>query len=141
MMWSNCEHADRHWLSFSWSNERRSVILFNWTIFSSKNIVLNFSRCFCGIEFIILVVRVINGGGCLASNLFGGIYAKDKLSAYIFHTRSSSCRGVNLCSLCHPISAISLLKSPHSIYMWVGFASICVLMVCCMIGISLKSSL
>ena len=45
MMWSNCEHANCHWLSFSWSNERRLVILFNWTAFSSKNTVLNFSRC------------------------------------------------------------------------------------------------
>ena len=45
MMWSNCEHVDCHWLSFSWSNEKMLVILFNRTVFSSKNTVLNFSRC------------------------------------------------------------------------------------------------
>ena len=70
-----------------------------------------------------------------------GIYVRDRLSAYIFHTRSSSYGGMNLCSFCRPISAISLLKSPHSIYVWFGCASICILMVCCVIGISLKSSL
>ena len=70
-----------------------------------------------------------------------GIYVRDRLSAYIFYNRSSSCGGVNLCSFYRPISAISLLKSPHSIYVWFGCASICILMVCCMIGISLKSSL
>ena len=67
-----------------------------------------------------------------------GIYVKNKLSAYIFHTRSSSCRGVNLCSFCCPISAIFLLKALHSIYVWFGCAFICILMVCCMIGISLN---
>ena len=68
-----------------------------------------------------------------------GIYVGGKLSIYVFHSRSSSCRGVNLCSFCHPISAISLLKSPHSIYVWFGCASICILMVCCMVGINLIS--
>ena len=48
--------------------------------------------------------------------------------------------GVNLCSFWHPISAMSLLKSPHSIYVWFGCASICILMVCCMVGINLISS-
>ena len=70
-----------------------------------------------------------------------GIYVWDKLSVYVFHTRSSSCGGVNLCSFCHPISAISLLKSPHNIYVWFGCASICILMVCCIVGINLKSSM
>ena len=50
------------------------VILFNWIAFSSKNIVLNFSKFSSGIGFIILVVRVVGGGGCLASSLFGGMY-------------------------------------------------------------------
>ena len=45
-----------------------------------------------------------------------GIYVRDKLSTYIFHARSSSCGGVSLCSFYRSISAISLLKSPHSIY-------------------------
>ena len=38
------------------------------------------------------------------------------------------------------ISAMSLLKSPHNMCMWFGCESICILMVCCMIGISLISS-
>ena len=49
--------------------------------------------------------------------------------------------GVNLCSFCLPISAMSLLKSPHIIYVWFGCALICVLMVCCMTGISFISSI
>ena len=44
-----------------------------------------------------------------------GIYARDKLSVYVFYIMSSSCRGANLCSFYLPMSAISLLKSPHSI--------------------------
>ena len=73
MMWFNCEQADCHWFSVSWSNERRSVTLFNWSAFSSKNIILNFSKFSWGIGFIILVVQVVGSGGCLASNLFGGM--------------------------------------------------------------------
>ena len=34
---------------------------------------MNFSKFSWGMGFIILVVRVVGGGGCLASNLFGGI--------------------------------------------------------------------
>ena len=49
--------------------------------------------------------------------------------------------GVNLYSFWRPISAMSLLKSPHSIYVWFGCASICILMVCCMVGINLISSI
>ena len=70
-----------------------------------------------------------------------GIYARDRLSVYVFHFRSSSCGGVNLCSFCLPISAISLLKSPHRIYVWFGCVSISLLMVCCMVGINLISSI
>ena len=45
-----------------------------------------------------------------------GIYVRDRLLIYIFHLKSSSYGRVNLCSFYLPISAISLLKSPHSIY-------------------------
>ena len=69
-----------------------------------------------------------------------GMYVRGRLSTYIFHSMSSSCGGVNLCSFCRPISAMSLLKSPHNMYVWFGCASICSLMVCCMDGISLMSS-
>ena len=34
---------------------------------------MNFSKFSWGMGFIILVVLVVGGGGCLASNLFGGI--------------------------------------------------------------------
>ena len=70
-----------------------------------------------------------------------GIYARDKLSVYVFHLRSFSCGGVNLCSYYLPISAIFLLKSPHSIYVWFGCVSISLLMVCCIVGINLISSI
>ena len=66
-----------------------------------------------------------------------GTYVRDKLSIYLLHNGSSSCEGMNLCSFWRPISAMSLLKSPHSICMWFGCASICILMVCCMVGINL----
>ena len=56
IVWSNCEHADCHWFSVSWSNERRLVILLNWIAFSSKKMVLNFSTFSWGIGFIILVI-------------------------------------------------------------------------------------
>ena len=72
-MWSNCEHVDCHWFLVNWSSERRSVILFNWIAFSSKKMVLNFSRFSWEIGFNILVVLVVGGGICLASNLFGGM--------------------------------------------------------------------
>ena len=70
-----------------------------------------------------------------------GIYVRDRLSVYVFHSISSSCEGMSLCSFCRPISAISLLKSPHNIYVWFGCAFICILIVCCIIGINLKSSM
>ena len=70
-----------------------------------------------------------------------GIYVRDKLSIYLLHNMSSSYGGVNLCPFWRPISAMSLLKPLHSIYVWFGCASICILMVCCMVGINLKSSI
>ena len=49
-------------------------MLFNWIAFSSKNLVLNFSKFSCWIGFIIIVVRVIGGGGCWAISLFCGMH-------------------------------------------------------------------
>ena len=69
-----------------------------------------------------------------------GMYARDRLSVYAFYLRSSSCGGVILCSYCLPISVISLLKSPHSMCVWLGCVSISPLMVCCIAGINLISS-
>ena len=69
------------------------------------------------------------------------IYVRDKLSIYLLHNRFSSCGGVNLCSFSCPTSAMSLLKSLHNIYVWFGCASVCILMVCCMVGINLISSI
>ena len=48
------------------------------------------------------------------------IYVRDKLSPYLFHNRFFSCKRVNLCSFYRPISAMSLLKSPHNIHVWFG---------------------
>ena len=53
-----------------------------------------------------------------------GIYVRDRLLVYVFYSMSCSSGGVNLCSFCHPISTMSLLKSPHNIYMWFGCAAI-----------------
>ena len=75
----------------------------------------------------------------LSKVIFVGIYVRDKLSIYLLHNRSSSCGEVNLCSFWRPISAMSLLKSLLSIYVWFRCASICILMVCCMVGINLIS--
>ena len=60
---------------------------------------------------------------------------------YVLHVWSSSCGGIYLNSFWCSISAISLLKSPHNICVWLGCESICILIVCCMIGISLISSM
>ena len=56
-----------------------------------------------------------------------GIYARYKLSVYVFHIRSSSCGGMNLCSFYLP--------------MWFGCVSVSLLMVCCMVGSNLISSI
>ena len=45
-------------------------------------------------------------------------------SVYAFHIRSSSLGGVFPCSFCRPMRAISLLKSPHSMYVLFGYAVI-----------------
>ena len=68
------------------------------------------------------------------------MYVNNRFSIYIHHVRSASYGGIYLNSFWHPISAISLLKSPHNIYAWFEYESICILMVCCMIEISLISS-
>ena len=60
---------------------------------------------------------------------------------YIFFIVGLFLVGGMYLSFWHPISAMSLLKSPHSIYVRFECASICVLMVCCMVGINLISSM
>ena len=69
------------------------------------------------------------------------MYVNNRLSLYVLYVRSSSCKGIYLSLFWCPISAISLLMSPHNICVWFGFESICILIVCCMIGISLISSM
>ena len=69
------------------------------------------------------------------------MYVKNRLSVYVLHVRSSSCGGIYFNSFWHPISAISLLKSLHNMYVLFGCEFICILLVCCMIGISLISSM
>ena len=54
---------------------------------------------------------------------------------------SYSCGGILPFLFYLPMSAISLLKLPPNIYVWFGCAVISSSIVCCMMGISLKSSL
>ena len=69
------------------------------------------------------------------------MYINNRLSVYTLQFGSSSCGRVYLSLFCRSISAISLLKSSHSICVWFGCESIFILMVYCMIGISLISSM
>jgi hypothetical protein len=57
--------------------------------------------------------------------LFVGMYVKLRLSVNVRHSISSVCRGVMLELFCRPMRAISLLKSPYSIWEWFGCAMIC----------------
>ena len=68
------------------------------------------------------------------------VYSKLRLSVNTSHCVSSAWGRVLLFSFCLPMSAMSLLKSPYSIYVWFGYVLICVCMSCCMIGMSLISS-
>lgn len=53
---------------------------------------------------------------------------------------SSGCGGVVLCSFCRPIRAMSLLKSPHSMCMWLGCIAVCYKChICCIIGMHFMS--
>ena len=49
-----------------------------------------------------------------------GMYSRLRDVVKYFHCRSSSWGGVLVLLVCLPRSAISLLKSPHSMYMWFG---------------------
>ena len=69
------------------------------------------------------------------------MYVNNRLFVYVLHNWFFFLWGIYLNSFWHPISAISLLKSLHNICMWLGCESICILIVCCMIGISLISSM
>ena len=50
--------------------------------------------------------------------MFVGIYSRLRVVVKFFHWMSSSCGGVLLLLFCLPISAISLLKSPHKMCVW-----------------------
>ena len=60
---------------------------------------------------------------------------------YLFQSRSSFPGGVYLCSFWRPMSAMSVWTSPHSIHVWFKCAFIRVLLVCCLFGINLMSSI
>ena len=49
-----------------------------------------------------------------------GIYSRLRDIVKFFHWKSSSCGGVLVLLFCLPLSAMSWLKSPHSVYMWLG---------------------
>ena len=57
------------------------------------------------------------------------------------HSVSSVCGGVVFWSLCRPIRAISLLKSPHRMWVWFGCAVICCVISRFIIGMYLMSSM
>ena len=44
------------------------------------------------------------------------IYSKSRDVVKIFHWKSSSCGEVVMLLFCLPLSVMSLLKSPHSVY-------------------------
>ena len=69
------------------------------------------------------------------------MYVNNRFFGYALHVWSSSYGGVYLNSFWRPISAMSLLKFPHNICVWFGCESICILIVCCVIGINLISSM
>jgi hypothetical protein len=52
----------------------------------------------------------------------------------VCQSMSSSEGGVIWLSLRRPIKAMSLLKSPHRVYMWSGWSLICCVIVCCISG-------
>ncbi len=52
------------------------------------------------------------------------MYVKLRLSVNVRHSISSACGGVMLESFCLPTRTISLLKSPHSMWEWFGWALI-----------------
>jgi hypothetical protein len=56
------------------------------------------------------------------------------------HSIFSACGGVVMYSFCLPIRAMSLLKSPHSMCMWLGWLLVCCVIFCCMIYISIVYS-
>ena len=62
------------------------------------------------------------------------MYSKWRLLVNVLHSMSSACGGVVVVSFCRPISAMSLLKSPHNIVVMFGCALICCVMFCWISG-------
>ena len=56
--------------------------------------------------------------------MFVGIYSRLRIVVKFFHWMSSSCGGTLLLLFYLPVSAISLLKSPHKMCVWFGCAII-----------------
>ena len=61
---------------------------------------------------------------CLEKFVFLGMYVNAIFSVYALHIRSSSFGGIFPCLFCRPMRAISLLKLPHNMYVWFGYAVI-----------------
>ena len=55
--------------------------------------------------------------------MFVGIYSRLRVVVKFFHWMSSSCGGVVVLLFCLPLSAISLLKSPHRCVYVIGVCS------------------
>ena len=72
--------------------------------------------------------------------LFVGMYLSWMEFVNALHSVSSVYGGVVFRSLCLLIRAISLLKSPHRMWVWFGCAAICCVISCFIIGMYLVSS-
>lgn len=72
--------------------------------------------------------------------MFVGIYLSCNAYVNARHSISYGCGGVVLWSFCRPIKAISILKSPHRMYVWFGYVVICCVIVCFIIWMYLVSS-
>ena len=71
--------------------------------------------------------------------LFVGMHLSRMEFVKALHSVSSVCGGVMFRSLCRPIRAISLLKSPHSMWVWFGCVVICCVISCFIMGMYLVS--
>ena len=54
--------------------------------------------------------------------MFVGIYSRLRVVVKFSHWISSSCSSVLMLLFCLPISAMSRLKSPHRVCIWLGCA-------------------
>ena len=59
-----------------------------------------------------------------------GMYVNWRLSVNLHHSMCFVCGGVVLYLFCRPIRAMSLLKYPHKMCMWLGCVVVCCAIFC-----------